>query len=99
MENVSSPLPSFNENKGHVNTIYASFLPGITYFVNPKLGIEGTFGKLAYSYSSSKLYPNPGNGISKNANLGLDLGLSSISLGAHYYFGSKPKPKADVDKE
>lgn len=75
------------ENKQtHSNTIAVALSPGLVYFVTPKLGIQATFGELAYSFTSQKNDKVNYDNHQNSSNFGFNLRSSSLTFGLNYYF-------------
>lgn len=68
------------------NLVGSSIAPGFTYFVTPKLGVDASFGRLIYSFSTSKNVSLPSEINTKANNFNIDLNINSFSLGLNYYF-------------
>ena len=84
------PPGTSNVTRVTSNVISAYAVPGLIYFVNPKFGIEATYGSIRYAYSNQDKN-TAGPSTFKSNNLNFNLGISTFTLGANYYFGHKPR--------
>jgi hypothetical protein len=80
------PTNNPSTQKIHRNTFSVRIAPGLTYFITPKLGIQGSFGNLRYSNSTSKNTSLNFDNHDNSESYGINLGLSSLYLGLNYYF-------------
>jgi hypothetical protein len=76
--------PEKTDNRGY--TAGVSFSPGVVWFINPKLGIQASFGRLYYNYSYSKDHNVDFDNYDKSSNYGVSLNLSTLYFGFAYYF-------------
>ncbi|MEI7596388.1 MAG: outer membrane beta-barrel protein [Bacteroidota bacterium] len=68
------------------NSMSFSIVPGLTYFLTPKLGISTSFGSLYYTYNISENKSLPFENHDNYQNLGLNLNMSSFNFGISYHF-------------
>ena len=74
------------------NTFSVGISPGIVYFINDKIGVEASYGNIAYSISNTKPLSNIEHSIHQR-NEGFDANFSSttLQLGVNFYLGRKAK--------
>jgi hypothetical protein len=68
------------------NKFSISVVPGLAYFITPKIGIHCSFGNLYYSYSASENISLSNGNKSHSNNYGVNLNLSTLYFGLSYYF-------------
>lgn len=80
------PVPVMGEMKG----VTAAIRPGLVYFLTGNLGLEITYGKLAFVHERIE-NSMEGKYLSKDVSSGVntDFGLSSLTLGVSFYVPTK----------
>ncbi len=80
------------------STYSLGFSPGITYFVNNRIGLETYFGNLGFNsqkYENSRNGKKMQEGTNSNINSNLNFSFSSLFVGLNFYFGGNTRAAAN----
>jgi hypothetical protein len=81
-----NPLGIFHRPQfTHEHNASASLSPGLVYFMSPKIGLEASFGSLAFKYYTTK-DDVPGSKRGSRIEGGFGIDISTLKLGLSYYF-------------
>lgn len=87
---TNGTVQSEQKTNGDISGISFGISPGVSYFINQRIGLEISFGNLSYSTQTTKT-SSSGTQQFKNKTSGFNLNFTSstLVLGINFYFTSK----------